>query len=247
MTGVCKFCGQNKEIIKSHIIPKSFYQLKKQERYEGIEPHKLLLDKVHSQNGHKEPLLCKECDNKLGYLDNYAYRFLFNEVPQLHFHATPIPGILTTHLNAKEFNYNNLKRFFISLVWRASICQKIPLSLGVYEKIALKILKHEIRDSEALFVPLIYRKETNHVVDCIIGSYGRKFAEHKQFCFRFPNYEVMILTNLDTISNKVSKHQLQEMFSRKGIIIHKLLNATLLDFQYAHIMTEMHKKYPEHP
>ncbi len=235
MISVCKFCGQNKEIIKSHIIPKSFYQLKKQERYEGIEPHKLLLDKVYSQNGHKEPLLCKECDNKLGYLDNYAYRFLFDEVPQLHFQATPIPGIFTTHLNAREFNYNNLKRFFISLIWRASICKTIPLSLGVYENIALKILKNEMRDLETLFIPLIYRKETNLAVDCIVGIYGRKFTDHKQFCFRFPNYDVMILTNLATITNNSYLQQLQEMFSREGIIIHKLHNATPLDFQYAHI------------
>lgn len=247
MISVCKFCGQNKEIIKSHIIPKSFYQLKKQERYEGIDPNRLFLDKVHSQNGHKEPLLCKECDNKLGYLDHYAYRFLFDEVPQLHFNETLLPGIFTAHLDAREFNYNNLKRFFISLVWRASICQLIPSSLGPYEKTALKILKNEMNDSETLFVPLIYRKENNHVIDCIIGIYERNFAGYNQFCFRFPNYDVMILTDLETIKDRLQRQQLQEMFSHKGIIIHKLITPTPLDFKYAYIMTEMHKKYPEHP
>lgn len=244
MIGVCKFCGKNKKIIQSHIIPKSFYQIKIQGRYEGINPHKLFLDKVHSQNGLKEPLLCKECDNKLGYFDNHAYRFLFNDVPHLYFTPTPIPGILETYLHSSEFNYNNLKRFFISLVWRASICNKIPLSLGTYEEKALKILKNEMLDSETLFVPLIYRKETNPNVDAIIGAFAKEFAGQKQFCFRLPNYEIMILTDLWNIQQA---SELQTKFSHKGMIIHKLLIPSPADVRYTQIMKQMHKKYPNHP
>ncbi len=81
MQGVCKYCGKEKNLIKSHIIPKSFYQIKKWGQISGIDAKKITLDKVHNQNGWKEPLLCAECDNRLGFLDKQAYHFLFEEVP----------------------------------------------------------------------------------------------------------------------------------------------------------------------
>ena len=111
MYGICKYCDRYTNLIKSHVVPKSFYQLKKWGPLTGIDAKRIVLDKVHGQNGFKEYLLCKECDNKLGYLDRYAYKFLFEEIP----HAKRcLNGILPYYqLSPSDFNYNNIRRFFI--------------------------------------------------------------------------------------------------------------------------------------
>lgn len=122
--GICRYCGQEVWLIDSHIIPKSFYLLKQWGQCVGIDAKQILLDKVHSQNGFKEPLLCKACDNKLGYLDNCAYQFLFHDVPRAERCQDGLLEFLL--LKSRDFNYNNIRRFFVSLLWRASISSKIP-------------------------------------------------------------------------------------------------------------------------
>ena len=127
--GICKYCGQHVQLIDSHIIPKSFYLLKQWGQCVGIDAKQIVLDKVHSQNGFKEPLLCKACDNKLGYLDNCAYQFLFHDVPRAERCQDGLLEFLL--LKPQDFNYNNIRRFFISLLWRASVSSNIPYSLGM--------------------------------------------------------------------------------------------------------------------
>jgi hypothetical protein len=98
-------------------------------------------------------------------------------------------------LQATDFNYDKLRRFFISLVWRVSICKSEPFSLGKYEEIALKILKNEMPDYEDLFLPLIYKKNTKTSVDYITGIFPDKFLGKHNCCFRFPNYEIIVIIN----------------------------------------------------
>ena len=148
--GICRYCNLEKTLIDSHIIPKSFYVLKTQGCYTTIDCKKWELDKVHGQNGFKEPLLCAECDNKLGILDRYAKYFLYIQVPNAPLqYAEDLPLIPFYFLGANSFNFTLLRRFFISLLWRACICTKIPVSLGHYEDIALHILKREQIDNES--------------------------------------------------------------------------------------------------
>ncbi len=80
VVGICKFCGQERELIKSHIIPKSFYRLKERGRFAAITPSDRRVDIVHHQNGFKEHLMCSNCDGSLGNLDAYAERILFQEI-----------------------------------------------------------------------------------------------------------------------------------------------------------------------
>jgi hypothetical protein len=78
-------------------------------------------------------LLCKECDNQLGILDNYANKILFQIIPKSDFKISS--DVSKTYLlQANEFNYDKLRNFFISFVWRVSICKSEMFSLGKYER-----------------------------------------------------------------------------------------------------------------
>lgn len=228
MQGICKFCGKHTQIIQSHIIPKSFYHLRKWGAFSGIYPAECHLDKVHAQNGFKSSLLCKECDNHLGIFDAYACYFLYTFVPTCRFDdsnkLSPVCKI-----KFLDFNYYKLKYFFISLVWRASVCDSIPYSLGLYEKTALNILKYLTPEQESLFVPLIYRKETNHAVDQVVAICQKTMGTHKYFYFRFLNYEVIVLTDIHQIRDKNLAMEWQNFFTYGEIKIHKITTYTPLD------------------
>lgn len=194
MIGICKFCNQEKRLIASHIIPKSFYRLRTYGRVGAITPATNSVDLIRYQNGLKEYLMCSECDRKLGELDAHTSNILFDEIVKHPFRS--VNNIKTYLLKQNEFDYNKLRRFFISLAWRASISSDFgDFSLGKYEDVALKILKNEIPDDVNLFVPIVMRKNTQTPIDHISTWCTNKIAGKKACLIRFPDYEIKIITN----------------------------------------------------
>lgn len=238
--GICKFCGQEKELINSHIIPKSFYQLKVWDRFAGINFTSKHLDLKCSQNGLKEPLLCKTCDNLLGELDHHASNVLFQAIPKADFKIFSDVG-KTYLLSEKDFNYDKLRRFFISLVWRASACKTSSFSIGVYEDIALKILKNEAPDDTNLFLPIIYRKNSASSVDYAVGLLTTNFRGGKACHFRFPNYEVVIIVDTNVLNDKDSVDVWKRMFTRKELTVIEVARKTNIDDQLIAEMTKVQK------
>lgn len=239
--GICKYCGQHTKLIKSHIVPKSLYQIDKWGSYTGIDAKQIVLDKVHSQNGFKEPLLCKTCDNKLGYLDRYASNFFLEEVP-----STPIsswPEISFHELDSNKFNYNNLRRFFISLMWRVSICKRVEYSLGSYESIALDILKSNIPDNRDLFLPLIYHRKSNTPFDYVSAIYSIEFMGNKELCVRFPEYEIIFIKDKNLCDDHDSAQVLNYIFSRERLLVLCINSVTHIDRLFVQTMKEFNKKY----
>ena len=146
--GICKYCGQERELIKSHIIPKSLYQFGKLGGVVGINAKEHKLDKDPAfQNGINMPLLCKDCDNMLGKLDGYINRVLNGAVPKIQ-ECEYIDGSKCWKLPADKFDIPKIRKFFISLIWRFSVIDIRPFPLGKFSDIALKILKGEQPDNE---------------------------------------------------------------------------------------------------
>ncbi|MDR2342146.1 MAG: hypothetical protein LBD84_03780 [Campylobacteraceae bacterium] len=183
-----------------------------------IDAQKEKLETKHYQNGLKERLLCKECNNEVGILGNYAGKVLFRVIPKTGFKIFSDVG-KTYLLQLANFDYDKLRKFFVSLVWRVSVCKSEPFSLGKYEGIALKILKNEIPDDENLFLPLVYRKKTNTNVDYITCVFQCKFFGKHICYFRFPNYEIIIFINTQNSNDDVMMNVYKKMFNKKEIIL----------------------------
>lgn len=205
--GICKYCGKEKELIKAHIIPKSFYQLDKNNKYIGADVDGEVFSK-DVQNGIKDSnILCKECDNLLGEYDKYAKEILFDKLPKhkkfenLEYHLLSIPE--------NDFDYKRLRKFFISLVWRASISNNKyteSINLGKYENIALKILKGEVADNSNLFHPIIFRRLISnksiykfHPIIITSSKYNHQWTSD----FVFPDYHIKIITNIKDIKDDI--------------------------------------------
>lgn len=195
--GICRYCGQYKELCSAHIIPKSFYclkQLKSDDRLIGIDQQGAI-NSTYYQNGIKDnTILCSECDRRLGEYDKYAKEILFDVLPK---HKFPDTQIFLLRPDNYKFDYQKLRYFFISLVWRASISNSgdSNISLGKYEDIALKILKGEIPDNPDLFCPIVYKRTKNYrYKDITMITYS---IHEKQYTsiFTFPGYRLQIFTN----------------------------------------------------
>ena len=76
----CKFCGQEKKLIKAHIIPRKFYLDYKSEKYVGVNSQtgEFVLQQCGSYD---KNILCEDCDSKiLRIYEEEGYRVLLKEI-----------------------------------------------------------------------------------------------------------------------------------------------------------------------
>ena len=115
----CKFCNQEKKLIKAHIIPRHFYLNYENETYAAI----------NSKTGNWKPcktgtydknILCADCDGAIiKRFEDEAYRILLNDI--YNFAEYKYNQNILYHLTEKDFDYMLFRKFFISVLWRASI------------------------------------------------------------------------------------------------------------------------------
>ena len=148
----CKFCGNEKPLVKSHIIPRSFFEIK---AFHQKAPEKTL--SIVSDSEELKPirrpvgiydvqLFCKECENKFNMYDNYAFKLL-NENRDLRKIQKDEKGqILAQYYDA--YDYDLLKLFFMSVLLRADLSEDFffqHVNLGPY----IEILKKAVDSGDA--------------------------------------------------------------------------------------------------
>jgi hypothetical protein len=132
----CPFCHKPGEKVDAHIIPEAFFRDISEEghvlkqREIGSHPKRMRI------GVYDEDLWCKACEEKFRYLDDYAISIL----------RTPVEKFMALH-HAYELEIEkpeNIKLFFISLLWRASVSNKRlfkQVSIGPYKKLAEQLLE----------------------------------------------------------------------------------------------------------
>jgi len=131
---VCKLClNKHIKLIDSHIIPRAFYESMRMASEKG-QPFLLMSNtpgthKSRSQIGiYDDQLVCCECEKRFSKCDNYATKFFLTES-----NFTPMISQNQVVGWSAEYNYERLKFFFLTLLWRAG-ATNIPffkaISLG---------------------------------------------------------------------------------------------------------------------
>jgi hypothetical protein len=95
-------------------------------------------------------ILCEECEPFFGEWDNYAQRFLIEEPPWKALYAEN----QRIGYAVWEYDYKNLKLFFLSLLWRSSVSVHpfySRVNLGPYEGAARTLIKTANPGSENEF------------------------------------------------------------------------------------------------
>ena len=201
--GICKFCGKEKGLIGAHIIPQNFYINRKEKGYRSLD----ITDGSWQQwqAGLKDyNILCTDCDNEtLGKFDNEAYRVLFTEIYK-HKEPQDEPKGFLYHLTKDDYDYTLLRKFFISILWRASISKMRDFSiidLGPYEKFALEILQDK-KEHKDLFKILIFKmKDEKSLSEFVyINSYKEYQTTVYDICMA--GYNIIIFVKNPRLSQK---------------------------------------------
>ncbi|ENK2110100.1 TPA: hypothetical protein ACPJ0R_003841 [Vibrio diabolicus] len=123
----CKLCLKDRELRKSHIIPDAFFQYVKKEQVDGR--HIVITRDANywGQETYSEKMLCGECEQKFSVnFEKYAAELLLHNPKNVGVRVTQF----SDHLELSGVNYEKLKLFQMSLLWRASV-SKLDFYSGV--------------------------------------------------------------------------------------------------------------------
>lgn len=201
--GICKFCGQEKKLIKAHIIPKKFYLGLKYDRYLCINS-KVGKYFVQQQGGYDSNILCADCDNHiLGEFDKEGYRILFGDFSKYKY-VQPHPQYKIYQIDNANFDYVKLRKFFISILWRVSISKLEEwsnINLGGYEKKAYEILKDK-REYPELFKILIYKNSFTEDINQEVLIAKGKTKKYKKYVIQMAGYHIEVMADSSRITNQ---------------------------------------------
>lgn len=124
VAGLCKLCGCHKELVDSHIIPKSFYFRDKDEIDKGVNSKILSANDYpqRSSEGVYDQIVCGECEKSFGCWDDYAAQLLKCSKQDREL-INPVDCSLWGY-EYRDVDYSKLKMFFMSLLWRVNASTK---------------------------------------------------------------------------------------------------------------------------
>lgn len=211
----CKLCNNKTQLVKkSHIIP--------QFMYDGMFDEKGRISQLDLKNPNREVyiqsgiweknILCFKCENEfLSQFEGYAKVVLFGG----KYSWGDIPNY--SHLNknltvANGIDYNKMKLFFLSILWRVHISSRKEFSkvdLGKRGDILRKMLinKDPGKETDYKVIPLIY-KVNSIPVKSMIPPKHIPLGEHEY-----------ILVHINTLSIffKISEEPDLEYFESYGL------------------------------
>ena len=136
----CTFCGKPKKLIKAHVIPEAFFRRLR----EGDKSPSLVRQREHAKRApigiYDSEILCAECDALFAPWDDYAQTLL---APELADAEVITDGRQFGGWRVRKYQYDLLKLFFISLLWRASVSRQPfyhRIKLGPFEERAKELM-----------------------------------------------------------------------------------------------------------
>ena len=216
--GICKFCGQEKKLIKAHIIPRNFYLNYKEETFAAINT--ITGDwKQCKMGAYDKSILCAKCDGTIIKLfEDEAYRILLRDI--YNFQEYRFPNYIQYHMKSNDFNYSLFKKFFISVLWRASV-SKIEefanINLGPYEDIALKILKGEL-EKDNLFKILIFKFPQN-MDNNLVVYLSMLNTKRESYCLSMAGYLIFIFLHEKHIPFDFIKYYGSWFLNKKNLFV----------------------------
>jgi hypothetical protein len=150
-------CGETRPLVRAHVIPRSFFK----QLNDGSGPLNMASDKPGTYprksptGAYDNRLVCGECERLFAPWDGYAQRLLFEpykDSSYIEFNGRKLVYVF------QAVDYQKLKLFFVSLLWRASASAEAFYSrirLGPFEHSAKEMLvENDPRDAETFAVAL---------------------------------------------------------------------------------------------
>lgn len=151
-------------------------------------------------------ILCSDCDGILGVWDGYVQRLLINHSSKVE--NLPYAAKQNTNNRIDIFNYNYLKLFFMSVLWRAGITKHHVFSkvdLGPWEEKLRKMISRKEPGSEKEFSVILcqYMGEFSEIM---IDPIKLKYKGVNYYRFRIPNYVFLIKVDQRNFDSRLTQY-----------------------------------------
>lgn len=140
---LCRLCNRSNNFGKSHVIPEAFFRPLRN----GAAPSYLIADGAYPKRSpigiYDSGILCQECERKFGPLDDYGVNVLLNNFDALFAPVLDSGSVVVRQSTAGEIDQERLLRFFVSVLWRASVSTQSyynRVQLGPHEVVAAQAL-----------------------------------------------------------------------------------------------------------
>lgn len=178
----CRLCGEEKKLIKSHIVPEGFYKKMYDDKRRLFLASQSRDSFTFMQKGQREELLCKECDSNIigNEYDKYGIEVIRDCLQ------------IETFTDSKKeiwvgLDYNKFKIFLLSVLWRAHIARKFYRGITLDENIESMIVE-SIKNGQApkenvipiVGISLVNPQDSNDKCDGIITN-GNTYKREGQF------------------------------------------------------------------
>jgi hypothetical protein len=171
--GICRLCGEERQLRRSHIIPEFFYtdvydDLHRLHLISADAPNKVRLH----QKGVRERLLCQECEQWLSPWEKYTREVFYGgcEIEILDTGST---------VTLRNLDYEKLKLFQLSMLWRMGIAEHQlfkDVTLGCHEDRLQEMIRSgdpgRAHDYGCFLLALL--DENNKAIDGAIGQVEKR-------------------------------------------------------------------------
>lgn len=131
--GICKLCLEENELCNSHIIPEFAYKYvydyskggRKISHYTPSISNNLIV--TSEQKGYREPLLCRNCENKFSKWEKYVKECFEKGLTAFAIDNEDI-------LFKIKIDYTKFKLFFMSILWRCGITTEEIFRIDIGQK-----------------------------------------------------------------------------------------------------------------
>jgi len=233
---ICKSCGLDKILVKSHLIPESFVRatddgsgmlLEITDRV-GVFPRRRPIGHYDSN------ILCYDCEVKLGIPDDYGFKILSQclgeQIPKYN-------GTEIGYYTQSGVDVDLLKQFLVSVLWRLSVSTidfANLISLGQFESRAKEIAFGD-QSSEHEFSFFLSRFKPDPKSSIMISPFGQKFMNCNFATIFFPEIQAWL-----KVDNRNTAPDLMKFLPKNGtevILIARDINTspelTLINKLYA--------------
>lgn len=135
---ICQLCQKDKKLIRSHIIPESFYRTA-YPKNNGLMVSKGQHSKRLPIGIYDIEITCEECEKIFSRWDNYGSKFFLNILTSNQ--KTIKKDGIDFGITINNVNYADLKLFLLSVLWRASACKH-----SFFDQISLMLFEKKLRE-----------------------------------------------------------------------------------------------------
>lgn len=212
----CQFCNQSfPKLVKSHIIPRSFYKTLRDES----KPYSIYLEagkeknheKYYQSGIHDAEIVCEACEKLFNPFDTHGYQVLKKtlKTKKIYHDGDGYPCAYFI----ENADYTKLKLFVLSMLWRAHVSSHkffSHVNLGKHANILRSYIADGVATKPNEYGVIFFHYTEQDYSEILIPPWKHKIEGVNVYRFYLPNLVILIKVDQRPIPMPFRRMLLQE-------------------------------------